>query len=86
MDVGFEETVEFFLFFKIDRGKTVSAAKNKICPPNRRDDLCLSLYTNKKLSHPSSLSCVLAVAPTMVRSAIEPKTTRLCGSIIVITL
>ena len=28
-----------------------------------------SLYTNKKLSRPSTQSCVLAVAPTMVRSA-----------------
>ena len=45
-----------------------------------------SVYTNKKLSHPSSLSCVLAVAPTMKRSAVQPKTTRLCSSIIVISL
>ena len=45
-----------------------------------------SVYTNKKLYHPFSLSCVLAVAPTMVRSAVLPKTTRLCGSKIVITL
>ena len=47
--------------------------------------LC-SVYTNKKLSHPSSLSCVLSVAPTMVRSAVQPKTTRLCSSIRVISL
>ena len=40
-----------------------------------------SVYTNNKLSHPSSLSCVLLVAPTMVRSAVQPKTTRLCSSI-----
>ena len=46
--------------------------------------LC-SVYTNKKLSHPSSLSCVLSVAPTMVRSAVQPKTTRLCSSIRVIS-
>ena len=47
--------------------------------------LC-SVYTNKKLSHPSSLSCVLSVAHTMVRSAVQPKTTRLCSSIRVISL
>ena len=45
-----------------------------------------SVYTNKKSSHPSSLSCVLAVAPTMKRSAVQPKTTRLCSSIRVISL
>ena len=45
-----------------------------------------SVYTNKKLYHPSSLSCVLAVAPTMKRSAVQPKTTRLCSSIRVISL
>ena len=45
-----------------------------------------SVYTNKKLSHPSSLSCVLAVAPTLKRSAVQPKTTRLCSSIILISL
>ena len=47
--------------------------------------LC-SVYTNKKLYHPSSLSYVLSVAPTMVRSAVQPKTTRLCSSIRVIAL
>ena len=47
--------------------------------------LC-SVYTNKKLSHPSSLSCVLSVAPTMARSAVQPKTTRLCSSIRVISI
>ena len=45
-----------------------------------------SVYTNKKLSHPSTLSCVLTVSPTMKRSAAQPKTTRLCSSIIVISL
>ena len=45
-----------------------------------------SVYTKKKLSHPSSLSYVLAVAPTMKRSAVQPKTIRLCSSIIVISL
>ena len=48
--------------------------------------LLYSVYTNKKLSQPSSLSCVLAVAPTMVRSSVQPKTTRLCSSIRVISL
>ena len=43
------------------------------------------LYTQIR-NHPSSLSCVLAVAPTMKRSAAQPKTTRLCSSIIVISL
>ena len=41
-----------------------------------------SVYTNNKFSHPSYLSCVLAVAPTIV----QPKTTRFYGSITVITL
>ena len=43
------------------------------------------LYTQIR-NHPSSLSCVLAVAPTMKRSAVQPKTTRLCSSIRVISL
>ena len=45
-----------------------------------------SVYTNKKLSHHSTLLCVLGVAPTMKRSAAQPKTTRLCSSLIVISL
>ena len=44
------------------------------------------VYTNKKLSHPSSPSCVLAVAPAMKVNAVQPKTTRLCSSTIVISL
>ena len=45
-----------------------------------------SVYTNKKSSHPTSLSCVLAVASTKKKSAAQPKTTRLCSFIRVISL
>ena len=45
-----------------------------------------SVYTNNKLSHPSSLSSWMRSCPTMVKSAVLPKTTSLCGSMIVITL
>ena len=48
--------------------------------------LLYSFYTIKKLSYPSSPSCVLSVATTMVRSAVQPKTTRLFGSRTVISL
>ena len=45
--VNLEETVEFILFFQIDRGKTESAARN------RRDYLCLGFCP-----HPSSMPIV----------------------------
>ena len=50
--VDLEETVEFMLFFQIDRGKIVSAARkwtNFAPPPNRHLCLCFSL-------HPSSMA------------------------------
>ena len=55
--ISVEETVEFILFFLIDRGKTASAARNltNFAPQiHRHDDFCLGFCP-----HPSSMIVTL---------------------------
>ena len=69
--VDLAETVEFNRFFQLDRGKLASAARNwiQICPPNRRDDLCLSFCINLPLCLPCSAKIYWFVCFSVLQSS-----------------